>query len=150
MRRKPKSNALGQTLLSSHSQYLKLKHKKQHETMSSNNSIAQDVPEEFLCPITQELMINPLMSRTGINYEKSAIMEWISNHNNTCPMTRQPLRACDLIHNRNLQSKICIWCAANGMEEACKEMPFNPNCRCHNINRTDYVNELSCCTILYP
>jgi hypothetical protein len=103
--------------------------------MSSNNSIAQDVPEEFLCPITQELMISPLMSRTGINYEKSAIMEWISEHNNTCPMTRQPLRACDLVHNRNLQSRICIWCAANGMEEACREMPFNPDGTCQTNTR---------------
>jgi hypothetical protein len=103
--------------------------------MSSNNSIAQDIPEEFLCPITQELMIDPLMSRTGINYEKSAIMKWISKHNNTCPMTRQPLRAQDLVHNRNLQSKICIWCAANGMEEACKEMPFNPDGSCHTDTR---------------
>jgi hypothetical protein len=104
--------------------------------MSSNNSIAQDIPEEFLCPITQELMINPLMSRTGITYEKTAIMEWISKHNNTCPMTRQPLKACDLVHNRNLQSKICIWCAANGMEEACKEMPFNADGTCHTNSRS--------------
>jgi hypothetical protein len=95
--------------------------------MASYNSNSQDIPEEFLCPITQELMINPLMSRTGINYEKSAIMEWISKHNHTCPMTRLPLRACDLVHNRKLQSKICTWCAANGMQEACKEMPFNPD-----------------------
>jgi hypothetical protein len=101
--------------------------------MASNNSIAEDIPEEFLCPITQELMINPLMSRTGINYEKSAIMEWISIHNNTCPMTRQPLRACDLVHNRKLQVKICKWCAANGMAEACKEMPFNPDGSCRTV-----------------
>jgi hypothetical protein len=118
--------------------------------MSSNNSIAQDIPEEFLCPITQELMINPLMSRTGINYEMSAIMEWISKHNNTCPMTRLPLRACDLVHNRNLQSKICIWCAANGMEEACKEMPFNPDGTCHTDTRPDGVDVFACCSLPQP
>jgi hypothetical protein len=109
--------------------------------------ISQDIPDEFLCPITQEMMINPLMSRTGINYEESAIMEWISKHNNTCPMTRQPLRACDLVHNRNLQSKICTWCATNGMEEACKEMPFNADGTC----RTDVRNpeqKLFACYVL--
>jgi hypothetical protein len=119
--------------------------------MSTNNSINQDIPEEFLCPITQELMINPLMSRTGINYEKSAIMEWISKHNNTCPMTRQPLRAKDLVHNRNLQSKICIWCAANGMEEACKEMPFNPDGTCHTDARTmEGVDIFACYSLPQP
>jgi hypothetical protein len=109
--------------------------------MASNNSIAQDIPEDFLCPITQELMINPLMSRTGINYEMSAIMEWISKHNDTCPMTRQLLRACDLVHNRKLQVKICKWCAANGMEEACKEMPFNPDgtCRTTEVEHSEEV-----------
>jgi hypothetical protein len=119
--------------------------------MSSNSSIAQDIPEEFLCPITQELMINPLMSRTGINYEKSAIMEWISKHNNTCPMTRLPLRAKDLVHNRNLQSKICIWCATNGMEEACKEMPFNPDGTCHTDTRpVDGVDVFACYSLPQP
>ena len=119
--------------------------------MSSNNSLAQDIPEEFLCPITQELMINPLMSRTGINYEKNAIMEWISKHNNTCPMTRLPLRAKDLVHNRKLQSQICMWCAANGMEEACKEMPFNPDGTCHTDARpVDGVDVFACYSLPQP
>jgi hypothetical protein len=92
--------------------------------MASTDSIIQDIPEEFLCPITQELMANPLMSRTGFTFERSAIMEWIFEHNNTCPMTRQPLRACDLVHDRNLQARICAWCSANDMKDFCNEMPF--------------------------
>jgi hypothetical protein len=108
--------------------------------MASSDSIIQDIPEEFFCPITQELMVNPLMSRTGFNFEKTAIMEWISEHNNTCPMTRQPLRASDLVHNRRLQLKICEWCSANNMQELCKEMPFNPDGTCHmDVNQPDEV-----------
>jgi len=93
--------------------------------------LTEDIPDNFLCPITQELMVNPLMSRSGISFDRKAILEWISEHNNSCPMTRQPLRVCDLVPNRNLQAKIFAWCLEHGEEEAYMDMPFNADGTCH-------------------
>ena len=66
-------------------------------------------PEEFICPITSEVMMDPLMTRAGLSFERAAILEWMSNHNNTCPLTRTPLRPSDLVTNSFLKKKISLW-----------------------------------------
>lgn len=92
-------------------------------TLSSSTSVQQsnhdclnnDIPHEFICPITQEMMKNPLMSRYGQTYERDAILTWLSNHNNLCPLTRQVLNVSDLIRNRTLLTKIEVWKKLNGL-----------------------------------
>jgi U-box domain len=73
-----------------------------------------DIPHEFICPITQEIMKNPLMSRYGQTYERDAILTWLSKHNNLCPLTRQLLTVSDLIRHRALQARIENWKRLNG------------------------------------
>jgi hypothetical protein len=46
-------------------------------------------------------MIDPVITKEGITYEKTAIIKWI-NKNGTCPTTRNPLRINDLIPNISL------------------------------------------------
>ena len=48
------------------------------------------VPDDFYCPITGELMNDPVSEPAGHTYEKSAITKWLSK-NNTSPMTRNGL-----------------------------------------------------------
>lgn len=62
-------------------------------------------PQEFMCPITQDLMVSPVICRDGITYEESAIRQWLQFHN-TSPVTREHLSALDLIPNRALKSTI--------------------------------------------
>jgi len=81
--------------------------------MTSPHATLLEAPQEFYCPITYELMRDPLMSRTGQNFERRAILQWLQEHHNTCPMTRQPLRVSDLYPNRALQSRIRAWCAVH-------------------------------------
>lgn len=73
------------------------------------------VPDEFICPITHEIMRDPLMSKYGQTYECDAIMTWLHNHNNICPLTRQVLYIKDLICNRSLQYQIEVWQRSNGI-----------------------------------
>ena len=49
------------------------------------------MPEEYgICPITHNYMKNPVLTPSGIYYEKEAILNWIQN--NSCdPLTRQKL-----------------------------------------------------------
>lgn len=60
------------------------------------------VLEEFYCPITHEIMINPVVAADGYSYEHSAIKEWFDNGNNTSPMTNEVLDHHILIPNRIL------------------------------------------------
>ena len=62
-----------------------------------------DFPESFYCPITCDLMVDPVIGEDGHSYERAAIEQWLRGHR-TSPVTRMPLR--DLRPNRQLQQAI--------------------------------------------
>ncbi|CAN6311614.1 unnamed protein product [Urochloa humidicola] len=71
-------------------------------------------PPEFLCPITLDLMRDPVAAPTGITYDRAAISSWLlSGGQRTCPVTHGDLRAADLVPNHTLRRLIHDWCAAN-------------------------------------
>lgn len=57
---------------------------------------------ELQCPITHEVMREPVVAADGYSYEKSAILTWLENGNTTSPMTNQPLPDLKVIPNRTL------------------------------------------------
>ena len=63
------------------------------------------VPQDFYCPITGELMKEPVLGKDGHSYEKSEILRWLEG-NSTSPMTREPLTADDLVDNLPLKRSI--------------------------------------------
>ena len=63
------------------------------------------VPREFYCPITGELMNNPVSEQSGHSYERDSIMEWLSR-SQTSPITRLPLTEGDLTENLALKRSI--------------------------------------------
>mmetsp|Transcript_12578 Transcript_12578/g.18999 ORF Transcript_12578/g.18999 Transcript_12578/m.18999 type:complete len:443 (-) Transcript_12578:295-1623(-) len=69
----------------------------------------QGPPDEFLCPITQELMQDPVIAQDGHTYERTAIEAWLTTGNGTSPMTNQPLTSGTLLPNFNLKSQISSW-----------------------------------------
>lgn len=46
-----------------------------------NNNRGGRIPDEFVCPLTGKVMIAPLMTPTGLNFEKSAILDWLFENN---------------------------------------------------------------------
>ncbi|KAJ1379072.1 Zinc finger, RING/FYVE/PHD-type [Sesbania bispinosa] len=70
-----------------------------------------DVPSYFLCPISLEIMKDPVTVYTGITYDRESIEKWLfSKNNNTCPVTKQPLSDCtDLTPNHTLRRLIQAW-----------------------------------------
>eukprot|EP01051_Picozoa_sp_SAG22_P017923 SAG22_NODE_2881_length_2130_cov_1.194485_1_plen_602_part_10 len=60
---------------------------------------------DFICPITQELMVDPVIATDGHSYERSAIERWLASHN-TSPLTGAELTSTTLTPNRNLKSQI--------------------------------------------
>lgn len=59
---------------------------------------------EFHCPITLEIMADPVVASDGFSYERDAI-EHVMKHFGTSPMTREPLSE-HLFPNRNLKQHI--------------------------------------------
>ncbi|NXA13228.1 WSDU1 protein, partial [Sapayoa aenigma] len=67
------------------------------------------VPDEFLCPITRELMKDPVIAADGYSYEREAMEHWISNRRRSSPMTNLPLHSLMLTPNRTLKMAISRW-----------------------------------------
>ena len=64
-----------------------------------------NVPTNFYCPITGDLMKDPVTDKEGNSYEKSQIEEWLK-HKQTSPITRKPLYIIDLSPNIALKRSI--------------------------------------------
>ncbi|CAG7877094.1 unnamed protein product [Brassica rapa] len=73
------------------------------------------IPYHFRCPISLELMRDPVTVCTGQTYDRTSIESWVStgNNNTTCPVTRAPLSDHTLIPNHTLRRLIQEWCVAN-------------------------------------
>ncbi|KAI3447409.1 hypothetical protein Pfo_004074 [Paulownia fortunei] len=79
-----------------------------------------EVPPYFLCPITLEIMKDPVTLSTGITYDRDSIEKWIFTQKNlTCPVTKQVLVDQELTPNITLRRVIQSWCtlhATQGIE----------------------------------
>ncbi|KAI3450771.1 hypothetical protein Pfo_007436 [Paulownia fortunei] len=77
-----------------------------------------DIPQYFLCPISLQIMKDPVTTVTGITYDRESIEQWLitaeENRAVVCPVTKQPLsRGSDLTPNHMLRRLIQGWCIAN-------------------------------------
>ncbi|XP_057546440.1 U-box domain-containing protein 26 [Amaranthus tricolor] len=71
------------------------------------------IPYHFRCPISLELMQDPVTVCTGQTYDRSSIEAWVATGNTTCPVTRVPLDDFSLIPNHTLRRLIQEWCVSN-------------------------------------
>ncbi|KAM3205966.1 hypothetical protein ACQJBY_061574 [Aegilops geniculata] len=74
------------------------------------------IPDEFRCPISLELMQDPVIVSSGQTYERSCIQKWLDSGHKTCPKTQLALTHTSLTPNFVLKSLIAQWCEANGIE----------------------------------
>ncbi|PSR86441.1 E3 ubiquitin-protein like [Actinidia chinensis var. chinensis] len=81
-----------------------------------------DVPQYFLCPISLQIMKDPVTTASGISYDRESIEHWLSargkdatTKETTCPVTKQPLLVDSeyLTPNHTLRRLIQAWCVAN-------------------------------------
>ncbi|GKV01592.1 hypothetical protein SLEP1_g14138 [Rubroshorea leprosula] len=71
------------------------------------------IPYHFRCPISLELMRDPVTVCTGQTYDRASIESWVATGNSTCPVTRATLTDFTLIPNHTLRRLIQDWCVAN-------------------------------------
>ena len=66
-----------------------------------------DVPTEFVCPITQNKMAEPVVAADGISYERKAISKWLAG-SNLSPSFGTALPSKTLTDNINLRKRIQV------------------------------------------
>ncbi|CAN4081026.1 unnamed protein product [Withania somnifera] len=71
------------------------------------------IPSHFKCPISLDLMKDPVTLSTGITYDRVSIETWIESGNQTCPITRKVLKTLEPIPNHTMRKMIQEWCVQN-------------------------------------
>ncbi|XWS37543.1 hypothetical protein CRYUN_Cryun19dG0052300 [Craigia yunnanensis] len=72
-----------------------------------------EIPRHFLCPITLDIMKDPVTLSSDVTYDRESIETWLEYGNFTCPVTNQVLRSFDQIPNHSLRKMIQDWCVEN-------------------------------------
>ncbi|MCD6045250.1 MAG: hypothetical protein K0R48_413 [Gammaproteobacteria bacterium] len=77
--------------------------------------------DDYLCPITREVMQDPVVIASGETFERESITQWLNGHN-TCPTTNIVLPNKNLIENKSLRRAII-----SNLETLKKENPLQHN-----------------------
>ena len=95
----------------SYEQQPNIKVKEIKNPINSNNQIKntdtdyEEIVESFLCPISLEIMKDPVITPDGISFDRESIVDWLKDHD-TCPITKRPLSVSNLTSNKILKSII--------------------------------------------
>ncbi|EOD10418.1 hypothetical protein EMIHUDRAFT_60189, partial [Emiliania huxleyi CCMP1516] len=65
-------------------------------------------PADFICPITTEVMSDPVMAADGHSYERKQIERWLATKS-TSPMTGETLQHTHTFPNHALRRQIREW-----------------------------------------
>eukprot|EP00667_Euglena_gracilis_P006395 EG_transcript_6455 len=79
---------------------------------TASSAAAPAMPERYLCPITTEIMVDPVMDHHGHNFERSAIAEWLGR-SAECPLSREHIHLEALYPNLALKEEIAEWLACS-------------------------------------
>ncbi|KAI3516029.1 hypothetical protein L1887_14938 [Cichorium endivia] len=72
-------------------------------------------PEELRCPISLQLMYDPVIIASGQTYERICIEKWFSDGHDTCPKSQQQLGHLGLTPNYCVKGLVASWCEQNGV-----------------------------------
>ncbi|EOA33987.1 hypothetical protein CARUB_v10021483mg [Capsella rubella] len=71
--------------------------------------------DDLRCPISLEIMSDPVVLETGHTYDRSSIAKWFSSGNITCPKTGKNLTSTVLVDNFSIKQVIQSYCKQNGV-----------------------------------
>ncbi|KAL8202116.1 hypothetical protein R6Q57_011263 [Mikania cordata] len=100
------------------------------------------IPFEFLCPITLEIMRDPVIVATGQTYERASIQQWLDSDRQNCPKTGLPLTHTSLVPNVALHNLILQWCERNNYQIP-KKLPPPPPKKAHAEKVITLIQNLS-------
>ncbi|KAK6920729.1 Armadillo [Dillenia turbinata] len=93
------------------------------QQLSAENKCSEELmkclnPEDFRCPISLELMTDPVTVSTGQTYDRSSIQKWLQSGNTICPKTGKRLANTELVPNTALRKLIYQFCWSHGISLA--------------------------------
>lgn len=71
-----------------------------------------EIPEEYLCPISMDIMTDPVIASDGQTYNRPALLQWLQVRQ-ISPLTNQPITNSGIVTNYALRAAIERWMAQN-------------------------------------
>ncbi|KAJ0796412.1 putative U box domain, armadillo-like helical, Zinc finger, RING/FYVE/PHD-type [Helianthus annuus] len=91
---------------------------RENKYFSKRNSLGRqplEALQSFYCPITGDVMEDPVETPSGHSFERGAIEKWLAEENSLCPVTKTPLKTSALRTNKTLRQSIEEWRDRNTM-----------------------------------
>ncbi|PSS24564.1 E3 ubiquitin-protein like [Actinidia chinensis var. chinensis] len=83
-----------------------------------------DFPQDFRCPISMELMKDPVTISTGVTYERKNIEKWLFSYKKTtCPTTMQSIDNYTITPNHTVKRLILSWQGGNSHQSSLPPPP---------------------------
>ncbi|KAH1061738.1 hypothetical protein GLYMA_02G234300v4 [Glycine max] len=110
----------------------------------AQSSIPVLVPADFCCPLSLELMMDPVIVASGQTYERAFIKNWIDLGLTVCPKTRQTLVHTNLIPNYTVKALIANWCESNDVKlvDPMKSKSLNQSSPFHGSMESGLIKDL--------
>ncbi|KFK26071.1 hypothetical protein AALP_AA8G199300 [Arabis alpina] len=88
---------------------------KNPESDNSSSSSTVEVPEEFKCLISKDIMIKPVLIASGETFEERYISQYLQ-YERICPKTKELLSNCIWTPNHLVDELITQWCQLNNYD----------------------------------
>ncbi|KAM0939826.1 putative U box domain, armadillo-like helical, Zinc finger, RING/FYVE/PHD-type [Dioscorea sansibarensis] len=107
------------------------------EFTQKTQKMSMSVPHLFLCPISLDLLTDPVTLSTGQTYDRLSIERWLAGGNLTCPVTMQRLQDTTLLPNHTLRHLIDQWLLTDCQTSNDKNCNFSLGTLKHNLESPD-------------
>lgn len=94
--------------------------------MTDNNN-KKNIPRSFICPLTLDVMYEPVIDGEGNTYEKQALLQWLVYYGQVSPISRQPLHPKHILPNYALRDIIHETMGKEWVQERRKEQVVATN-----------------------
>nr|CAB3447799.1 unnamed protein product [Digitaria exilis] len=87
-------------------------------TLSEVAEYIEPMYDAFFCPLTNEIMTDPVITESGVTCDRRAIEEYIERFSDSsepvyCPVTKMPMQSKTVMSNASLKSVIEEWTMRN-------------------------------------
>jgi len=79
-----------------------------HNNMHHRNQAQMHIPQDFLCPISNQIMDEPVMAADGRIYDRMSMENWLKRSNSS-PIFGTPLKHKMLMPYNELKGRINFW-----------------------------------------
>uniref|UniRef100_A0A3B6MN61 RING-type E3 ubiquitin transferase n=1 Tax=Triticum aestivum TaxID=4565 RepID=A0A3B6MN61_WHEAT len=120
-----------------------------HYDSSTDSLRVEPIYESFLCPLTKQIMRDPVTLESGATFEREAILKWFKESDSSgrslvCPITRKELSSTELNPSIALRNTIDEWMHRNEaakLDVACKSLT-SENSEHDTLQALEYVVEI--------